>query len=85
MQAGMTALNSHGDTPPEQSTSFSSEPNSPRESVFRALAVRRGRDWRNSAVRGIGTSRGLGGNVMGKGLSPGVSVVAEMSIQTRSE
>lgn len=50
MQAGMTALNSHRDTPPEQSTSFSSEPNSPQESVFRALAVRRGRDWRNSAV-----------------------------------
>lgn len=67
MQAGMTALDSHGDTPPEQSTSFSSEPNSPQESVFRALAVRRGRDWRNSAIREIGTSRGLGGNVMGKG------------------
>lgn len=66
MQAGMTALNSHGDTP-EQSTSFSSEPNSPQESVFRALAVRRGRDWRNSAVRGTGTSRGQGGNVTGKG------------------
>lgn len=57
IQAGTATPQQPQRPSPEQSTSFSSEPNSAQGPVFRALVVRRSRYWR-AATRGAGTSLG---------------------------